>query len=893
MLRLRLLLARQAPLHAQRSPLSTLPKAPPQPGGPRASQQPQPGGPGPRASQQPLRVYQPPHRRPTSAAPAPQAAPAGGPRPWSPEAAAARRAKSQADFLPLVGQSVAQTLHVLDAGPHARVMSLVNGCPYANFMSGDAPQVLDRARNFLLALSMHLEQHVGHAPPYARLPDRFAPADADMLLNLFKQFGKQLRPPMQVMAALLERAGARGVRAQRALQNAQLLGVQCPTQAFEMAASEASLLRGDPSRVMHVGPKAMRNLLGIMKQVRMPELAEALALALLHVARESERGSETAAAFWRSWRDPVRCPNPNLHATLLTDLAGWGASAGSMREVLPAVGGQLLLAGQGDAHPSRALAVGGYGLLLRAMAGLALDEGSVSAEEVAAHPGRSLEAYLRAARPLMTLATTSINSIHASAPPGYFDWLVGLLSTYHSRADVAGEVKAYDASVPLPPAQVEELRRWLRNVSPARDSIGVHYVAIELSNGVVSANGVLEALRSCPRAGPLLQGVPPLAPAMVEVIQRHLHKSRSAEREAHSHLRGTRPLDAQEAGEAGEELGEGAPAAGAGAGVAPAAAAAAAAASPAASLSTPILPAPPGLEVFAASLSWMQQVATLRVQAVIAAAAGAARAAAGGGGGGGSSSKGCTISGVALTAAQAAALGRLGQPSHDVSVYDFSLDLAWPAQRLALEIDGPLHFESLTASEMAGALAALGGTGGNAEAAAMGAGDGTFFSAPGLPSLVDWSVAASRYKVTRVGLSMRAEAVRRAAAARAGSASASGAAPAAVRLTGGTDFRERVRTAVIARLGWRVAHVNFLEIEAQVPMLVRFLRGAPVQDSDGGASLAAHRFRARYLELSVEDLVAARAEMAQVAPHIGDADLAKAAAGVDAVIIRVLLEQLE
>jgi hypothetical protein len=106
----------------------------------------------------------------------------------------------------------------------------------------------------------------------------------------------------------------------------------------------------------------------------------------------------------------------------------------------------------------------------------------------------------------------------------------------------------------------------------------------------------------------------------------------------------------------------------------------------------------------------------------------------------------------------------------------YAVDVAWPAARVALEINGPSHFVLPTGRELAAAL----------RADAPGArNERLTLAAPGLPHVVDWSVPAERLRLATAAWARRA------------------ASP---------THAERARVRVLALEGWRVVSVDHTEL---------------------------------------------------------------------------------
>ena len=749
----------------------------------------------------------------------------GGSHGAAPRAGGTTRMEVAPAFMELQGRSVQQLAGDLATMEHATLMEHVRHCPYGRLMASNAA-VQDLVRSFILALVIHLEDLVGRAPPHARLPSAFTFTDCDSVLNLFKQNRALSRPSLPLMSALL--AGGFDARypplVQRSLSSALALGVLCPSLAQSMEQREVREFSAKATHAVDVGPKGLRNLLQLCKSMHLGSMVEAVAAAFLQIARDKQY-----KWFWRQFRSPERSPNPNLFAALFSDMCMAGASTGTMREAISAMGRRVLL-GEGR---GKELSVAGHALLLRTLVSLALDEGSVTREETEAHPERALAAYLTAARPLFLLAIEGINAHYLATPPGFFERMVGAIGSYSARSDAmldAKQGKNYEATMALEPGDGASLLRWMRNVPPdASQALEVHKLSIDLAV-LATASALLETLLTMPGAAEPLQRLPTILPGIMHPILTALGKSRAAEGEAHAAL--LTPRDAAAAASAASS--------------AAAAAATAAAAAAAANVHQ---------QDYSSSLSYMQQLVTLRVHAVLLQVASLCAAGAG-------DVQGHAISGVALTPAQLQALHSLGLPSLAIKVMDYSLDLAWPRAHLGLEIDGPLHFEQLSAAEMSGALDAV---------ASDESSELSVFSAPasaGLPTVFDWSVPMTRYAVVKVGLTGRAK---------------GGSQGPGKRL-----FSERVRLQALALRGWSLAHVDYAQMEGQMPILVKLLRFGAERDP---VELAR---RAQLLELSVADIArtAAGGEFPGI-PHMNSAHVVQAVTEMDAIILKALLGRME
>jgi hypothetical protein len=769
------------------------------------------------------------------------------------------------EILALQGMSVQQLEERISSLPSAELMDLVMKCPYGVLLVHNPP-LESTVRTFLLALMIHLEALVGLAPPYSPLPSSFSARDCGAFINLLK-LNRDLapKPSLPLMAALLQpfvEALANGpsqlrreaaVAVQRSLTNLQGVGMVCPSVTLLMESVEAASLNKDPKRAFYIGPKSLRGLMMLCKTVRLTFLPGALAQSLLFCARDK---SPRAEHFWQSWRSLQRCPNQNLYAALLSDLSVTGVGVGVMRELVVSMGAQLLLSQPEQAGanppsaPPRQLSVAGHALLLRTLAGLAIDEAGVSAAEAAAHPGRSLEGYITACLPLLQLAVNGINEHFQATPQSFFQRLTDSLGSYHAFPDVDGEVKTdYGEVFKTEASERDLLYRWLRNVPMPQgggEGIIVHKFSVDLGV-LLTASALLETLRLSPSVGPLLKDVPPVHSDMLCRIDVALTKSRSAEHAHRMALLAPLMSDREKSVSRGEDE----------------------------------------KEVVSASAftPWMQQLVTLRLKAVMRSVQARVE-------GGSSASSGAQVSGVHLSGPQLASLAALGMPTFEFKVLDYSLDLCWPSAHLGLEVNGPMHFHTLSAAEMASAITEI--------SARDGGGNGSFFDAPGLPAVVDWSVAATRQKIYRVALEQRA--ARAQATAGKGGLAGGGGAPSVGEggSYGDRHFAERVRLQAIARRGWRIVHIDHDDVQSSIPLMVLFLLKG---DFDDKAALTdkqkvqkrlerAHD-RMQLYELSLEDLSAQQDKITAMTPHLNASFIVNATAALDSVIIKALIANID
>lgn len=680
-----------------------------------------------------------------------------------------------------------------------------------------------------------------------------------------------------------------GKTAANACTNMLNIGLVCPELIIRLDTIIGQGLIRDPNKILKLGPKAVRLHADLcLKRVHMPILPTALVRALAAVSQGQDPRTNH---WWDKWRDPVAVPYPNLVPKIFADLSMAGASVRQLRAAVPSVLYRIL-APTGAPIPRSTsdfagvppietqairFSAAGASELLRMMAGLAMDESEAQADvdlyrDTALHPtsafgtaveeGMDVETFLQRSAPFFAAFVNKVNDCYQSTPrsllnrlfehvastPAGPDGRVLLPASFDDDStlpDDSTDASNLSSQVPrivnmlsvFSPEEQRQLVVWMNvwntlgpsipstksstSTSQGQDNLGVFVSSkdVLVSLGSVAAAGRrLELLRE--RYPDLLAKVPSIHPELVSSISQVIKRARSESLQSVTGQLTQTHADAM-------------------APISDSTNASSTTAAPVASRSTSFAdPSVLQTEAKFASVSHFQTILTRRLntllsglkqqhqrrealRAKLAAPGEASEAAA-------ESSAPITLSNVPIEDWMVQPLVELGDPSLEVCVGDYVLDIAWEKLQVALEIDGTEHFAPPSGSELQKALLSIVNAAHHptTDPYTLRPTDSYSTNAVLGPPTCVYSRLTDTSPLFAEAWNFRVQAMEQAGEASSSngkeentpSTSMQGAAnlPTPVHLLRHT---ERVRREEIKALGWRVAHVTFLQVSSIIPTL--------------------------------------------------------------------------
>jgi len=678
------------------------------------------------------------------------------------------------------GKSIQEILHSFQAMPIKRLLLIISNAPYGPLVLIPDHPLFDVTKNVFLALNMHLESLLGidgecTSANMKPLPPGYS--STPVILNWYKQlfpcgFSRPSLPVISALMLALERfPSATTPNRQNALICLLSMNVICPSAALHMEESEVAEMSKDPQRIRFVGPKSLRNIMLISRRMGLERLPSALAKGLLHAA-SCPQFATAYPDYWEKWSSLQHVANPNLHAALLSELVSRGAGVGVLRELVPAFTEKVLYPlGLGKGDGSKGMSVAGYSLLLRFVVGLVLDEDRTATACEAPLSPRTQLGFLAAVAPLLTLAVKGINQHYKLTPRGFWDRLMDSLGSYNA---ISGPQSKHNIShypcftLGRSGEDAITLKRWVRNINVRHtQNYAVHKVMVDLG-GLLSAGKLLDVVRLIPGASDILLSVPSISPKLMEEVSTSIIKARNAEVLVHGMMMQATDMDRDHFLDAEDEV------------------------------------------IFAkltSSLSGMQVLVTRRIITAMNSVVKAASRSSG--------VEELTIAGVTLAPQQVRSLASLGIPSTHTRVLDYSLDVAWPDARLAIEIDGPYHFLEPCLSALGEALEELARDQKKSKASSVGGfvpEKTHLFHQNPFPLCADvttkafrnlMSIRAMKHQTQTVGIAAAKDSLAR-------------------------SHTERVRLEALKLLKWNLVHVHFLDMVDIVPVLIHLLKGKAV-----------------------------------------------------------------